>query len=314
MKDNTAGLAPIVLFVYNRPKHTRQVLEALSRADMAKESQLYIFSDGPRFEEDRCSVNAVRDIIKDETIRDKFGNVHLELRDVNLGLEKSVIESVTMIMDTYGKAIVLEDDIVVSVDFLTFMNKALDSFMDDSNVWSISGYSLCNKRLNSLKDDILWTYRGECWGWASWRNRWDKVDWTVTDYDTFVKDKSAQKRFNQGGRDLTYLLKKWHRGQIHSWAIRWCYTQYKENMITVFPKHPKAYNIGFDGSGTSSANSIERREATCKNFVKDIDWNMQYDIKDRTLCRLFESKYRKLYWRQRLGAIWYVLTKFEDYC
>lgn len=313
MKDDTASLAPIVLFVYNRPKHTRQILDALARANLSKESELYIFSDGPKCEDDIDSVIAVRDIISDETIKDSFKNVYLELRDVNLGLEKSVIDSVTMIMDKYGRAIVLEDDIVVSVDFLMFLNKALDSFINDSNVWSISGYSLCSRRLNCTKDDILWTYRGECWGWASWKNRWDKVDWQVRDYDTFLKDKTAQRQFNRGGRDLTYLLKKWHRGQIRSWAIRWCYSQYKENMITVFPKHPKAYNIGFDGSGTSSANSMEQREATSYSFIEEKEWNMNYNMNNKLLYCLFKHKYAKMYWRQRLGAVWYTLTDYEEF-
>ncbi|GFO77211.1 hypothetical protein BPLS_P5523 [Bathymodiolus platifrons methanotrophic gill symbiont] len=38
-------LAPIVLFVYNRPSHTQQTIEALKKNDLAIESELIIYTE-----------------------------------------------------------------------------------------------------------------------------------------------------------------------------------------------------------------------------------------------------------------------------
>ncbi len=142
------------------------------------------------------------------------------------------------------------------------MNKALDAFEKDPKVWSISTWLINNRKIKNCKEDILWTYRGECWGWASWADRWNRVDWSVGDYREFEKNRKRQRAFNRGGRDMSMLLQLQQEGEIHSWAIRWCYQQYKEDMITVFPKYPKSYNIGLDGSGTNCGGETTRLPET----------------------------------------------------
>jgi len=299
--------APIVLFVYNRPNHTRQTLLNLSRCDTAKESDLFIYSDAPRDETSEESVNQVREIIRHYKDIECFKNVHIVLQDSNCGLERSIISGVTKVMREYGCAIVLEDDIVVSRDFLKFMNGALEAFRDDSKVWSVSGYSLNNKAIASNNADVLWTYRGECWGWASWIDRWEKVDWSVSDYKEFLNDRTRQKQFNRAGADMTELLVKQMNGEINSWAIRWCYQQFKEDTITIFPRNAKAYNAGMDGSGTNCAE--EEKQAI--DFVLEDKWNYRYNLKDTTLVRAFQKHYSKGHIRRYLGAIWYNLTEYE---
>lgn len=301
--------APVALFVYNRPEHTRETVEALYRNRYDQVTELYIYADGAKDATEAANVRAVREYIATLDGRSPLFHVHLILAEQNQGLEKSIIGGVTKIMQEYGRIIVLEDDIVSSPDFLAFMNQALDAYEQDSKVWSISSYTLETPAIANCKEDVLWTYRAECWGWASWADRWNRVDWAVSDYDEFIHNKALQRRFNRGGRDMTDLLRMQHEGEIHSWAIRWGYEAYKENCITVFPKFPKTYNNGLDGSGTNCAAD----GVAAVDFVAENHWDFQYDLQDLTLVYAFQSMYRKAYWRRRLGALWYQLTEYE-YC
>lgn len=301
--------APVALFVYNRPEHTKKTIEALMNNEGIEETELYIFSDGAKDESEIENVNTVRKYISNLNEKTSLFNVHLILAEKNQGLEKSIINGVTELINQYGKIIVLEDDIITSPDFLLFMNRALDAYSDDPKVWSISSYSLESKKIRRCSDDVLWTYRGECWGWASWSNRWNKVDWSVKDYSSFIHNHKLQKRFNRAGRDMTSLLKKQQAGEINSWAIRWCYQQFKEDMITIFPKYPKSYNNGLDGSGTNcgqeTSGNIE--------FKVEKKWNFKYSLKNRVLLREFQKYYFRSFWWQEIGKIWYLLTEYE-YC
>ena len=131
------NLAPIVLFVYNRPWHTRQTVEALQQNELANESELFIFSDEAKDEMATKHVNDIRDYIR--TI-DGFKNIEIIERDKNFGLAKSIISGVTEIINQYGTVIVLEDDLVTSPYFLQYMNDALVFYEKEDRVVSVMGY------------------------------------------------------------------------------------------------------------------------------------------------------------------------------
>jgi GT2 family glycosyltransferase len=122
------NLAPILLFTYNRPSHTRQTLEALLNNKLAKESELFIFSDGYKNDNDKENVLKVRNIIHSI---EGFKQVHIIENAYNFGLAKNIIEGVTQVIDKYGKMIALEDDLITSPYFLTFMNEALEKFENE---------------------------------------------------------------------------------------------------------------------------------------------------------------------------------------
>lgn len=301
--------APIALFVYNRPEHTKRTIEALKRNRGAEEAELFIFSDGAIDDTEKGNVEAVREYLADLKSLNVFKNVEIVTQEKNRGLEQSIICGVTKIINQYGEIIVLEDDIITAPDFLLFMNDALDAYREDSKVWSISSYSVCNKKTERCREDVLWTYRGECWGWASWADRWNKVDWDVKDYAEFVQNRKMQKSFNRAGRDMTLLLEKQQKGELNSWAIRWCYQQFKEDMITIFPKYQKSYNDGLDGTGTNCGQEI------CDEvkFLVEDNWNFEYSLDNQVLLKKFQKKYALSFWRQKIGKIWYLLTEYE-YC
>jgi hypothetical protein len=242
-------LAPIVLFVYNRSWHTEQTVNSLKENKLASESDLIIYSDGAKSENDENNVKKVRDFAEEIT---GFKSIQLINRKHNLGLARSVISGINEIFQNYEKVLVIEDDIVSSKSFLPFMNEALEIFENDKRIFSVSGYSCPIKIPNEYIEDTYISYRSSSWGWGTWKDRWFKADWEIKNYGEFKKDKHSQRIFNQGGEDLTPMLHSQMNSKIDSWAIKWAYAHFKNNAYCLFPVHSKVKNIGTDSSGTHS--------------------------------------------------------------
>lgn len=294
-------LVPIILFTYRRvPTRT---IESLLNNHSAKESELFIFSDGYKNETDKKDVLEVRQYLK---IVDGFKNITIYEAENNNGLAKSIINGVTEIIYKYDKVIVLEDDLIVSDDFLNYMNEALKFYKDDKKVWSISGYGPDMECLKSYNEDIYLSPRGSSWGWATWKDRWDSIDWDIQDWDDFKKDKKAIEKFNLGGNDMYKMLELQMLGKIDSWAIRWCYNQSIKNMYTIYPKKSKIINDGFsDDKGTHNSGSYTK-------LVNKIDNSkitfQQIDV-NKTILKCFH-RYHNLSIKTRIG---YFLKKNGGY-
>lgn len=240
-------LAPICLFTYNRLKETQLTVEALQCNNLAPLSELYIFSDGPKEERDALKVDRVRNYIKSIT---GFKIVQIIESQTNNGLANSIINGVTRIINQYEKVIVLEDDLMTSKNFLDFMNQAIDYYTNNEKIFSISGYSMNLPSLKIMDKDIYYGYRASSWGWGTWKNRWETIDWEVRDYSSFIWNPIKQLKFMRAGSDMPYMLWKQMNGKIDSWAIRWCYDQFKKELFTVFPTKSKLVNIGIGAEAT----------------------------------------------------------------
>lgn len=241
--------APIVLFAFKRIENLKQCVSSLKRNSLCNESDLIIFSDAARSEDDIDKVNQVRDYIK--TISG-FKTITIFYAKENLGLARSIINGVTDVINKYGKVIVIEDDLIVAKNFLTYMNLALEYYETFENVLSISGYSFLMKIPKDYSFDNYFTQRVFSWGWGTWKDKWVGIDWEVKDYKHFKEDKSKHHCFNSMGTDLMRMLDKQMNGEINSWAIRWYYHQFKYQLFTVFPVYSKVINNGFNLDATHS--------------------------------------------------------------
>lgn len=240
------SLAPVILFVFNRPRHTRRTLDSLRENLLARDSELIVFSDGPRDDKDKPDVAAVRGIVGDT---EGFGSVRIHERESNRGLAGSVIEGVTGVIREHGKAIVVEDDLEFSPYFLSYMNEALDRYRDDRRVFSVGGYSPPIEIPAGYRDDSYFSYRCCTWGWATWRDRWEEVDWEVKDFERLARDEDMIARFNRGGDDMFQILKLQMAGKISSWGIRWDYAHYRNDAFCFRPVRSIVGNTGNDGTG-----------------------------------------------------------------
>jgi len=241
---NSKLLAPIVLFVYNRSDHTRQTIEALQQNELAKESELFIYSDAAKDENAVQSVKEVRKYIKKV---DGFKKVIIIEREKNWGLANSIIDGVTKIVNEYGKIIVLEDDLVTSPYFLKFMNEALEFYKDEKKVWHISGWNYPIE-VDGKEDIFFWRVMN-CWGWATWADRWQYFEKDIEKLiRTFSKDDI--KRFNLDGYENFWsqiIANK--EARINTWAIFWYATIFQNNGFCLNPSQTFVENIGHDGSG-----------------------------------------------------------------
>ncbi len=248
-------LAPLVLFAYKRADKIEQCMQSLlQNSEEIGRTDVYVFVDGPKGKDDQRQVEEVRKTVQNWSGQTLFKSWHVTCKEYNIGLANNVISGVTEVIRQYHKAIVVEDDLVVSPVFLRYMNEALDYYESDAKIWSIAGYTPNLKALRRYQHEIWLGYRASSWGWATWEDRWNTVDWSMADYQEFMHNEEKKKQFSRGGIDMLSMLDKQMNGYLDSWAIRWCYAQSMQDKYTVFPKVSYVTNDGYDGSGTHSGN------------------------------------------------------------
>lgn len=257
-------LAPIVLFVYNRVEHVKKVIEHLGACEMASSSVLYIISDGAK-KEDEEKVAEVRKYIK--TIIG-FADVIVEERENNYGIEKSEIEAITRLINKYDKLIILEDDLVVGKYFLEYMNKALDKYEDNKEVFYISGYMYENIRSNI--PDTVFSKLPSTWGWATWKDRWDRFQMPPEHPETIYNNKELLYKYcyDNSYADFGAMLKTQALETKYTWDICWYVSMFYNNGLVLLPKNTLVANIGFDGSG------VHGDDAGYGGKVKNIDFKV----------------------------------------
>jgi hypothetical protein len=239
-------LAPIALFAYNRPSHTRATVESLLRNPQARESRLHVFCDGPKSPDAQSGVAEVREYVRRI---EGFRSVVVTCRESNLGLARSIIAGVTAICDEAGRAIVLEDDLVVAPGFLRYMNAALDRYESSAPVMQVSGFMFPVDM--GTRDDAMFLPITTSWGWATWARAWRHFDAGMSGLDRLKADGRLRWEFNlRGAYDYYGMLLKQSRGQVDSWAIRWYLSVFLRQGLVLYPARTLVYNAGFDGSGT----------------------------------------------------------------
>jgi len=293
-------ISPIIIFTYRRK--IDKLIESLQKNKLASKSNLYIFSDGYKNEIDKNDVLEVRDSLKRIT---GFETINIQESKINNGLANSVINGVTEIINQYDHVIVLEDDLIVANNFLDYMNEALEFYNTNDNIWSISGYTPDLKCLKSYDKDIFLSPRASSWGWATWKDRWDKIDWDIQDWNSFKRNRNAIKDFNRGGNDMYKMLETQMLGKIDSWAIRWCYNQFKYNTYTIYPTQSKLINNGFDEKGTHNSDGMDRWKVQSSNKIIKFE-NIELD---NDIINCFAEKYN-LQLKTRIG---YLLKQYGGY-
>ncbi len=251
------NLAPIIVFAYNRMEHLQRTIEALRKNDGAKDSVCFIFSDGCKSEEGKQKINKVREYIH-SIPEEYFREIHIIQASGNKGLATSVIEGVSDVISKYGQAIIVEDDVITAPKFLKFMNEALEFYKEDSSVWSIGGYTVPMSLPEDYNEEVLAVQRCSSYCWATWSDRWESIDWEITDYSKLRFNIIKRLKFNRFGNDRASMLDDQMNGRVNSWAIRFDYNMWKKKMVNILPVKSLANNIGHDGSGTHSTVKDER--------------------------------------------------------
>lgn len=301
--------APIIIFCYRRK--IDKLINSLQKNKEASYSNLLIFSDGYKSNEDKKDVSDTRKFIK--KIKG-FKSIKIFYSSTNKGLAISIINGMTSVVNDFGKAIVLEDDLVVSEYFLNFMNRALNFYKDNKDIWSISGYSPPLQCLKDYKKEVYLSLRSSSWGWATWIDRWNKTDWAIKDFYNLEKDKDKIRKFNQGGNDMFRMLELQHLGRINSWAIRWCYSQFLNSTYSVTPKISMVKNIGFNDnlSTHTKGNDFKWRVNLAKGKISNFEVSLNYEIIHNYKKFFDNSFYTKIgYFLKKWGAYKIIKDKLK---
>ena len=239
-------LAPILLFVYNRPLHVRRSIESLLANELAKDSELYIFSDAAKDEMAQPNVNEVRQFI--HSIKG-FKEIHYVERTENWGLARNIIDGVTTLVNQYGRVIVLEDDLIVAPYFLQFMNDALETYKDEENVCHIQACDFTKDPI--VPDTFLIKWTGS-WGWATWKRAWKLFNPNGQELlDELIRRKQTYRFDFNGKYGYTRMLRNQIKGKNNSWAIRWNASLFLADKLSLNVGKSLIQNEGFDGSGTN---------------------------------------------------------------
>jgi hypothetical protein len=264
--------APAVLFVYKRPDLTKQTIDSLAKNYHASETDLIIYSDGARYEEDEVKVYELRKLLKSVN---GFKSLTIHESDSNKGLAASIIYGVTEELRKYDRVIVLEDDMVTSSYFLEYMNEGLAKYENEERVISIHGY------VYPVKKQLPETFflRGaDCWGWATWRRGWDLFNsdsvWLLNE----LKKRKLEYEFDfNGTRNNIRMLENQIKGKVDSWAIRWHASAFLQNKLTLYPGRSLVRNIGLGEEATHSKNALKYDTIITDSKVKIDDISIEED-------------------------------------
>lgn len=243
------ALAPIALFVYNRPKHTLATLKSLSANALAAESELYVFADGPKT---NASRNELRRIERTRAVVRSAkwcGAVRLVEQSTNKGLAASILDAVTNVMHEHGRVIVLEDDLVTSPGFLMYMNQALDMYEEDETVMQVSGWCL---PISGLPDSFFYTH-ATSWGWGTWARAWEQLDRNDARLLQRIRSAGRNEEFDlDGAYPFSSHLERNANGTLTTWAIKLVASIFLARGLCLYPGRSLIRNIGIDGSGVHS--------------------------------------------------------------
>jgi hypothetical protein len=268
------NIAPIILFTYKRLETLKLTINALLKNNLVSDSDLIIYSDGPKSFNDIEIIDKIRLYLNSIS---GFKSITLNYSEINLGLSKSIIHGVTATLEKYNKVIVLEDDLITSSNFLVFMNYALDKYESIDRIFSISGYTF-DFNSNYIEEDGYFLNRTWPWGWATWKNRWNKVDWSVPEYQNFKLDKNLRKKFSYLGSDVNSMLDKQQNGLLDSWSIRWTFHVFLKNGLVLFPKTSKIINNGWDEFATNNK-GLNDRYLTSIDVTNNFEFSLPDEIK-----------------------------------
>lgn len=271
MKD----LAPVSIITYTRIDHLIKVIEALRDNYLSNETIVYIFSDAPR-QGDEKKVATLRSYLKTINYFKKLVVVEQEKNDI----DKNFKDFFQVPLAKHGKVILMEDDIVVSKNFLNYMNTALDEYEDDKRIFAISGYTP-NVDYSVLKEDVYLSKDFSAWGFGIWANRnigsvLAKLDY----YSSIKKNPTVRKLVNSLHPYTMEVLEAVEEKRDNPGDHKMSAHLYLNGLFTVKPKKSLTKNIGFDGSGLHCGVSNHFDTILEDDFLPKITKNIQYDIKN----------------------------------
>lgn len=261
MQNETLG---VVIFAYNRALNLSKLLDSIIESENWEKFEYFIYIDGPKLNEQPEAIWEVRKLA--ESFKDKVGasKVYIISRSYNIGLAQSVIQGVTEVFKNKRKAIILEDDLVLSKKSLMYFSRALDIYENEPKVGAICGY--VPFKLHS-QESTFFLNEASSWGWATWSDRWRGVNWNSKYlYEKIINSNRVYEFDSLGTYPFTEMLSLQNNEKIDSWAIRWQANLFLDNKLCLYPKESLINNLGFRGVGTHGTRDRRYEVKVCQDF------------------------------------------------
>ncbi|QDA55859.1 hypothetical protein [Thermomonas aquatica] len=278
--------APVVVFAYNRPVHLQRTLDALAACRLADQTEVFAFADGPRNAAAATAIRQVREVLAQEATRGRFAGFHIDASEANRGLANSIIRGVGSVIERHGRAIVLEDDLLVTADFLVFMNDCLDYYAEDASVGAVTGFCPLESMPAGFRGDVFMAMRNASHSWGTWRRVWDGVDWSAAGKQRLDRKWAVRREFNREGNDRYDRLRRQMAGKIDSWSIRFGLSLFLRGLGTVYPAVNRVGNTGYDGSGVHCGSGTPMNER-----IAESDYTLRKVALDPAIQQAFHRTY-----------------------
>lgn len=305
-------LSLVAFFCYNRPEHTRRVLEALRANYLAKDTPLFIFSDAPKNEQAVKGVEEVRRYIH---TAGGFKSVTITERPHNYGCAKNIIDGITQVVSEFGKVIIIEDDILTSPCFLNYINDALELYKDDDKAGIVTGFLPAS--YVSGGEQLPQTFFMEniaAWGWGTWRRVWDSYEYDAAKILEQLKAAGLEDAYNYGlkSRPKSRWLKAQAKGKVGTWDFQLDACLFLHGMLTLYSGRAFSNNIGFDSTGehcgTADYDSINARLADDYESLKKIPVEADEHMKELDCIEFRRNNTPRPFIYRAAGRIWRILT------
>lgn len=296
---------PVLFLTFNRPQHTRVVLERLRQI---QPQRLYVHCDGPRPQHpaDLENVQQVRAVI--ETLVDWPCEVHTLFREQNMGLREGVYDAINWFFGQESEGVILEDDCVPDPTFFRFCEEMLREYRHNTQIMHIGGSNLAQRYTLNLPESFVFSKFSFVWGWASWKRAWEKMSISLDGLEAFAASTQYQ-QFVSNNIAKTYMLDKFRTTQArknNSWAYAWFYSILKNNGLCIVPKKNLVQNVGV---GESTATNTRGADNAARLQAGSLEWPLIYPLdrvpKGRLEQHFFYSSQKK---RHRL-LLWWALKK-----
>ncbi|ACG58291.1 hypothetical protein HY04AAS1_1610 [Hydrogenobaculum sp. Y04AAS1] len=271
---------PVLYTVFNR---LDLVEKAFRQIKKVKPKKLYIAQDGPRehVEGEKEKVLAVRDYILSNI--DWGCEVKTLFREKNLGLNNALIGAIDWFFENEEQGIFIEEDIYMSLSGFHFLEKMLNKFKYDKDVWFVLAYNILNR--TDMRYDYAKTDFFISWGWAGWKDKWEKISFKEVKNIDFIDNSFKNKRLANALKAFIKSVEPLlYDSQMNLETIL-------NHAYTIIPKYPLSVHLGFSEStyNTTLFNESLRIYHPKIEDIREIDVDYLEDYKEIPTVKTFEN-------------------------
>ena len=302
MKDPVPSAAyptPILFVVFNRPKTTEKVFEAIRKV---RPKWLFVAADGPR---DHVSGEweTCQEVRRIATSVDWDCEVKTLFREKNLGCGKAVSNAINWFFSHVEEGLILEDDCLPSEDFFPFCSELLERYRHDSRVMQIGGNNLNPPAERDEEYSYFFSNHNYIWGWATWRRAWNLFHYNMKYYDV-VKEKRYHERYFKSLDEqvyFRYVFDKMYSNieEATTWDYQWQYSRMLQVGLSIVPARNLVINLG---CGNGATHNVKYHDIIPSLTLEKIGFPLRHPefmmadlaTDEKNFCQVFTTRWTRI--------------------